>query len=78
MILVRMGEQDSIQAGDSGSEHLVTEIRCGIHHDPCRSGLNQDAGPEALILFIGGVANRTGTGDHRYAGTGTGSKKGDF
>ena len=73
-----MSKEHGIQFFYIRPEHLVAEVRSCVDDDTGGSRLNEDAGTEPFVPFIGGGAYFTGAGDHGNAGAGACTKKGDL
>jgi len=77
MVLVRVRKQYGIELPHFLPQHLVTKIGRGINDKTGGRALNEDTAAQSFVARIMGTAHITGTGNHGYAGTGTGSEKGD-
>ena len=78
MILMRVGEDDSIQFSDMLPEHLVAEVGGGVHYDGGSRRLNEDAAAKPFVFFVGGGAYSAGTGNHRNTRAGAGTQESDL
>ena len=78
MIFVWMCKQDRVNVFSTGSQHLVSKVRCGINYDLQIGRRKHDAAAEAIIFRIFGLAHFTATADHRYTTAGTGTQKIDI
>ena len=54
VITMRMGEEHRIQMTHPGTQHLLTEIRPGVHHQHLPLMFNQNGGSKPLVPLIGG------------------------
>ena len=51
MVFMRMRKNYSIQLFYSGSQHLVTKIRCGVNHQCSGFALHQNTAAQALVFL---------------------------
>ena len=78
MILMRMGENNSIQTVNSLPKHLLPEIGASIHNNTILAVSDMNGSPQTFIAEIHRCTNSTGAANNRHSLRGSGTKKGYF
>src|SRR5215472_310538 len=74
MVSMVMRINDCVQRRRFCPQHLCAKVGRGVHDNVSGSGGNQDRRPQPFVTGVGGEANRAGTTNGWYAGTGPGAK----
>ena len=76
MVLVVVREQDGVQVIHPGAQHLVAEVRSGVHQDGQAAVFHQRGGAQPLVARVGRAADLAVAADHRDAGGSTRAEEG--
>jgi hypothetical protein len=75
MVVVLVGEDDALDAAYPGTQHLLAEVRAGIHHHIFAAAGKERAGPQPLVPRVRTFADRAVTGDYGNTLAGAGAEE---